>query len=178
MRGANDLVAPKPRIANVHHRSRMPLVATTRSRRVVRIRPRMRTTRMQMHFPRSRYARRDEEHEAPPPRPRVPDAARRLRLVHLRPHRRAVPRERAPEHGAEGRGLRTHGQVGALGAGLAGKDQPDVGALLREHCKDSVGVSDFRVSMGASFHDWLLTHLTLGFVRMKTVRVTGKKLTR
>ena len=62
--------------------------------------------------------------------------------------------------------------------GLAGKDQPDVGALLREHCKDSVGVSDFRVSMGASFHDWLLTHLTLGFVRMKTVRVTGKKLTR
>lgn len=62
--------------------------------------------------------------------------------------------------------------------GLAGKDQPDVGALLREHCKGSVGVSDFRVSMGASFHDWLLTHLTLGFVRMKTVRVTGKKLTR
>jgi hypothetical protein len=62
--------------------------------------------------------------------------------------------------------------------GLAGKDQPDVGAMLREHCRDSVGVSDFRVSMGASFHDWLLTHLSLGFVRMKTVRVTGQKLTR
>lgn len=62
--------------------------------------------------------------------------------------------------------------------GLAGKDQPDVGAMLREHCNGSVGVSDFRVSVGASFHDWLLTHLSLGFVRMKTVRVTGKKLTR
>lgn len=62
--------------------------------------------------------------------------------------------------------------------GLAGKDQPDVGAMLREHCNGSVGVSDFRVSVGASFHDWLLTHLSLGFVRMKTVRVTGNKLAR
>lgn len=62
--------------------------------------------------------------------------------------------------------------------GLAGKDQPDVGAMLREHCSGSYGVSDFRVTVGASFHDWLLTHLSLGFVRMKTVRVTGRKITR
>ncbi len=62
--------------------------------------------------------------------------------------------------------------------GVAGKDQPDVGAMLRNHCNGSVGVSDFRVSVGASFHDWLLTHLSLGFVRMKTVRVTGNRLTR
>lgn len=62
--------------------------------------------------------------------------------------------------------------------GMAGKDQPDVGAMLREHCDGSYGVSDFRVTVGASFHDWLLTHLSLGFVRMKTVRVTGRKITR
>lgn len=60
--------------------------------------------------------------------------------------------------------------------GLAGKDQPDVGALLRERCGDDCsGVTDFRVAVGASFHDWLLTHLTLGLVRMKTVTVSGRR---
>ncbi len=58
--------------------------------------------------------------------------------------------------------------------GLLGKDQPNVGALLREQCKDCAAVTDFRVNVGASFHDWLLTHLTLGLVRMKTVTITGR----
>jgi hypothetical protein len=62
--------------------------------------------------------------------------------------------------------------------GLAGKDQPDVGKMLLERCAGTPGVTDFRVTVGASFHDWLLTHLSLGLVRMKTVRVTGRRITR
>ena len=38
----------------------------------------------------------------------------------------------------------------------------------------TTAVAEFRASAQTSFHDWLVTHLTLGFVRMKTVTVTGK----
>ena len=62
--------------------------------------------------------------------------------------------------------------------GLFGEDQPDVAQLVREQCGDCAGVANFRVSVAGSFHDWLLTHLTLGFVRMKTVTIRGEKLTR
>lgn len=60
--------------------------------------------------------------------------------------------------------------------GLCGKDQPDVAAWLQEQCRDGEQVADFRVSVGASFHDWLLTHLSLGFVRLKTVTVSGVRV--
>lgn len=61
--------------------------------------------------------------------------------------------------------------------GLGGSSQPDVAALLKEHCgADCVGVADFRAEASTSFHDWLVTHLTLGFVRMKTVSITGQEL--
>lgn len=62
--------------------------------------------------------------------------------------------------------------------GLFGEDQPDVGALLQEACGPCAGVANFRASAGAGFHDWLLTHLTLGLVRIKTVTVSGDKLPR
>ena len=62
--------------------------------------------------------------------------------------------------------------------GLFGEDQPDVAQLVREQCGDCAGVANFRVSVAGSFHDWLLTHLTLGFVRLKTVTIRGEKLTR
>jgi hypothetical protein len=60
--------------------------------------------------------------------------------------------------------------------GLCGKDQPDVAGWLRTQCREGEQVADFRVGVGASFHDWLLTHLTLGFVRVKTVTVTGVRV--
>ncbi|MCA8973647.1 MAG: hypothetical protein KDC98_02950 [Planctomycetes bacterium] len=60
--------------------------------------------------------------------------------------------------------------------GLFGADQPDVAALLCEACGDCGGVADFRVEVGASGHDWLLTHLTLGLVRLKTVTIRGARL--
>jgi hypothetical protein len=60
--------------------------------------------------------------------------------------------------------------------GLCGEALPDVAAWLREQCPDGEQVADFHVSVAASFHDWLLTHLTLGFVRMKTVTVTGVRV--
>ncbi len=60
--------------------------------------------------------------------------------------------------------------------GLCGKDQPDVAEWLRTEVKPGENVADLRVSVGASFHDWLLTHLSLGFVRLKTVTVTGVRV--
>lgn len=60
--------------------------------------------------------------------------------------------------------------------GLFGADRPDVAALLRQECGDCAGVTDFRVEVGASGHDWFLTHVTLGFVRLKTVTIRGEKL--
>ena len=62
--------------------------------------------------------------------------------------------------------------------GLFGQSQPDVAALVREACGPCEGVAAFRVASAASFHDWLLTHLSLGFVRMKTVTISGQKVTK
>lgn len=60
--------------------------------------------------------------------------------------------------------------------GLLGEQQPDVAALLRDGVAGGSGVADFRAAATATFHDWLVTHLTLGFVRMKTVTVSGQRL--
>lgn len=62
--------------------------------------------------------------------------------------------------------------------GLLGDSQADVATLVREAGGDCAGVADFRVASAASIHDWLLTHLTLGFVRMKTVTVSGERIAR
>lgn len=59
---------------------------------------------------------------------------------------------------------------------LFGEAVPDVAAMVTAHGGDCVGVANFRVSVAGTFHDWLLTHLTLGFVRMKTVTVRGERL--
>ncbi len=58
--------------------------------------------------------------------------------------------------------------------GLLGEKQPKVAELLKEHCGDAKAVTDFRVRAGASIFDWLGTHLSLGLVRLKTVRITGR----
>lgn len=58
--------------------------------------------------------------------------------------------------------------------GLLGEKQPKVKELLQEHCGNAQSVTDFRVSAGASIWDWLGTHLSLGFVRLKTVRISGR----
>lgn len=62
--------------------------------------------------------------------------------------------------------------------GLFGRSGPDVAGLLQEAASDSAGVVEFRAGASASFHDWLITHLTLGFVRIKTVTISGRKLMR
>jgi hypothetical protein len=62
------------------------------------------------------------------------------------------------------------------GYGLFGESQPDVKGKLIESAIPCAAVADFRVSANASFHDWLITHLTLGLVRMKTVTITGTRL--
>lgn len=58
--------------------------------------------------------------------------------------------------------------------GLFGQKQPEVAALLRERCAGATEVTDFRVTAGPNLWDWLGTHLSLGFVRLKTVHVTGR----
>ena len=57
--------------------------------------------------------------------------------------------------------------------GLAGERQPDIAGALLANCLPCSSIADFRVETSSSFHDWLVTHLTLGLVRMKTVTVTG-----
>lgn len=62
--------------------------------------------------------------------------------------------------------------------GLFGDSQPDVAALMQAATGPCAGVANFRCSAGASFHDWLVAHLTLGLVRMKTVTISGDKVLR
>lgn len=57
--------------------------------------------------------------------------------------------------------------------GLFGRRMPDVGSLLAEHARGAEAVAELRVRHGASFHDWLVTHLSLTLVRMKTVTIRG-----
>lgn len=60
--------------------------------------------------------------------------------------------------------------------GLLGESQPDVQGELLANVQPCTGISEFRVTSGTSFHDWLVSHLTLGLIRMKTVTVTGVRL--
>ncbi len=60
--------------------------------------------------------------------------------------------------------------------GAAGESQPDIAGELLANCLPCAGIADFRVDTSTSFHDWLVTHVTLGLVRMKTVTVTGLRL--
>ena len=69
------------------------------------------------------------------------------------------------------------GRIPALltehGYGLLGEKQPPVGQLVAERSSGAEAVSDFRVQSGANLWDWLGTHLSLGLVRLKTVRISG-----
>ena len=60
--------------------------------------------------------------------------------------------------------------------GLLGDSQPDVKQMLVDNCIPCAAVADFRITSGANFFDWLGTHLSLGFVRLKTVTITGTRL--
>lgn len=57
--------------------------------------------------------------------------------------------------------------------GLFGRSRADVPAMVTEAAQGAESVASLRVTMAGSFHDWLLTHLSLGLVRMKTVTVEG-----
>ena len=58
--------------------------------------------------------------------------------------------------------------------GLFGRSTPDVAALLTEEARGHDRIADFRVSQETNFHQWLLTHLSLTLVRMKTVVIRGQ----
>ncbi len=58
--------------------------------------------------------------------------------------------------------------------GLFGRKTPDVAALLREESEGYDRVAGLRVCQESNFHQWLLTHLTLSLVRMRTVVIEGE----
>lgn len=58
--------------------------------------------------------------------------------------------------------------------GLFGRETPDVAALIRARAAGYERIADFRVSQETNIHQWLLTHLSLSLVRMKTVVIRGQ----
>ncbi len=62
--------------------------------------------------------------------------------------------------------------------GLFGRSTPDVAALVAEKAEGYAGIADFKVSQETNFHQWLLTHLSLTLVRMKTVVIRGRLVPR
>ena len=60
--------------------------------------------------------------------------------------------------------------------GLFGRSTPDVAALVREAGHGYDRLASFRVSQETNIHQWLLTHLTLSLVRMKTVVIEGERV--
>jgi hypothetical protein len=60
--------------------------------------------------------------------------------------------------------------------GLLGRRTPDVAALVREAGQGCDRIASFRVGQQTNFHQWLLTHLTLSLVRMKTVVIEGERV--
>lgn len=58
--------------------------------------------------------------------------------------------------------------------GLFGHRSPEVAAMIADAAQGYDRIAGFRVSQAGSFHDWLLTHLSLTLVRMKSVVIEGQ----
>lgn len=58
--------------------------------------------------------------------------------------------------------------------GLFGDSQPDVAKMVADAAQGYDRIAGFRVRQAGGFHDWLLTHLSLTLVRMKTVTIEGQ----
>ena len=58
--------------------------------------------------------------------------------------------------------------------GLFGRTTPDVAALVRERAEGARAIANFRVKQTSNVHQWLLTHLSLSLVRMRTVVIEGE----
>lgn len=58
--------------------------------------------------------------------------------------------------------------------GLFGHETPDVAALVAARAQGYDRIADFKVSQETNIHQWLLTHLSLTLVRMKTVVIEGE----
>jgi hypothetical protein len=58
--------------------------------------------------------------------------------------------------------------------GLAGSSTPDVAELVIERARGYDRIANFKVGQETNVHQWLLTHLSLTLVRMKTVVIEGQ----
>jgi len=62
--------------------------------------------------------------------------------------------------------------------GAFGESEADVGALLAKKAQGYDEVANFRVRYYSSFVDFLVTHLSLSLVRMKSVEIEGELVRR
>ena len=58
--------------------------------------------------------------------------------------------------------------------GAFGRSEPDVGELVAERAQGYDRVANLRVRQYSGFVDWLVTHLSLTLVRMKSVEIEGQ----
>lgn len=58
--------------------------------------------------------------------------------------------------------------------GLFGRSSPDVTALVLEKSRGYDSIAGFRVRQETNVHQWLLTHLSLTLVRMRTIVIEGQ----
>ncbi len=60
--------------------------------------------------------------------------------------------------------------------GLLGEREPDVAWLIDETTRGYSRITGFRLTHGATFHDWLLTHLSLTLLRFKTITIDMERI--
>jgi hypothetical protein len=58
--------------------------------------------------------------------------------------------------------------------GAFGHHPPDVAALLAEEARGYDRIAGLRVEQRSGFHQWLVAHLSLTLVRMRTVVIEGQ----
>lgn len=58
--------------------------------------------------------------------------------------------------------------------GLFGRNPPSVEELVSERAQGYDGIANFRVRQTSNVSQWLLTHLSLTLVRMRTVEIEGE----
>ena len=58
--------------------------------------------------------------------------------------------------------------------GVFGRSSPDVTALLLQEAQGYDRIAGFRVKQESKFSHWLITHLSLTLIRMRTVVIEGQ----
>jgi len=60
--------------------------------------------------------------------------------------------------------------------GLLGEREPDVAWMINLPSNGYSRITGFRLTHGATFHDWLLTHLSLTLLRFKSITIEMERV--